>query len=132
MKIKKRQNPRKIKGFSDFCLMELVTGIGPVTPTLPRWCSTAEPHQHSAVFEWILRWNLVVKKCCFCFTKVVLLPLEPHQHSVFLLVFLRWNWVVKKCCFCFTKAILLLLKLQEHDVLLHKFGAYSTWYFQND
>ena len=35
MEIKNRQNPRKIKGFSDFCLMELVTGIGPVTPTLP-------------------------------------------------------------------------------------------------
>ena len=26
MRIKNRQNPRKIKGFSDFCLMELVTG----------------------------------------------------------------------------------------------------------
>lgn len=40
--------------FSDFCLMELVTGIGPVTPTLPRWCSTAEPHQH---FEMYSLWS---------------------------------------------------------------------------
>ena len=56
--------------------MELVTGIGPVTPTLPRWCSTAEPHQHVLFFDWILRWNWVVKKCCFCFTKATLYRLS--------------------------------------------------------
>ena len=52
--------------------MELVTGIGPVTPTLPRWCSTAEPHQQMLFFDWILRLNLVIKKCCFYYTKAVL------------------------------------------------------------
>ena len=61
-------------GFQGFLIMELVTGIGPVTPTLPRWCSTAEPHQQMLFFDWFLRWIWVIKKCRFCFTKVVLYP----------------------------------------------------------
>ena len=57
---------------------------------LPRWCSTAEPHQHSAVFERFLRWNFVVKKCCFCFTKAV------HYRLCYISIFSFW---VKFCCF---------------------------------
>lgn len=76
-----RMNNKKRQDFP--VIMELVTGIGPVTPTLPRWCSTAEPHQHSAVFERFLRWIRVVKKCRFCFTKVVLLPLSHTSRCRF-------------------------------------------------
>lgn len=36
-----RQN--EIKPFSRIAIMELLAGIGPATPTLPRWCSTSEP-----------------------------------------------------------------------------------------
>ena len=52
-----KEKPLKVPillGFQGFLIMELVTGIGPVTPTLPRWCSTAEPHQH---FEMYSLWS---------------------------------------------------------------------------
>ena len=39
---------------SFFCILELMTGIGPVTPTLPRWCSTSEPHQHILANKYFL------------------------------------------------------------------------------
>ena len=44
-------------------LSKLMTGIEPVTPSLPRKCSTSEPHQHRvglAVHIWICYQNLFV------------------------------------------------------------------------
>ena len=128
MKIKKRQNPRKIKGFSDFCLMELVTGIGPVTPTLPRWCSTAEPHQQMLFFDWILRLNWVSKKCCFCFTKVVLYRWATPADAVFWL-----NFAVilssEKVLFLFYQLKNIFEKLQSYLLQLPKILAKSLVFF---
>ena len=41
-KNKKSLNPFIYKGFSDFYVMELLTGIGPVTPALPKLCSESK------------------------------------------------------------------------------------------
>ena len=41
--------------------MELMNGIEPSTPSLPRKCSTSEPHQH----------GLNLNKCCgFAYTAI--------------------------------------------------------------
>ena len=37
---------------------KLMTGIEPVTPSLPRKCSTSEPHQHMLTASTITSYNI--------------------------------------------------------------------------
>ena len=37
-----------------------MTGIEPVTPSLPRKCSTSEPHQHSEIVRALYRSQLII------------------------------------------------------------------------
>ncbi len=51
---------RTQKPFKINILDELMTGIEPVTPSLPRKCSTSEPHQHFEIVTALYRSQLII------------------------------------------------------------------------
>ena len=110
--------------------MELVTGIGPVTPTLPRWCSTAEPHQQMLFFDWILRWNLVIEKCRFCFTKVVLYRWATPARTKWLTICLNKEcFGLSKLFFCVGKTYQTENSLVDMSNFVNKkLAIFNTYY----